>query len=496
MSVCLQQHMPLDLNGDDFSALMADVVRFLAAFLDRLPRAPFESPETSQSVSPADLCMRRYPAEDGRPLEELIETLYVAAHSGVDTASGGALHAIPGTGLVSSAVADLIAGILNRYTGISVGAPAMVALEASILRWMADLMGLPSCAGGLLTSGGSMATLSALLCARGAKLPDDFRSGRLYATEQTHSCLLKAARIAGFPADALHIVAVDSKLRMDVGALRSAIQRDRQDGRLPFFIAATAGTTNTGAIDPLRLLAQVAREEGLWYHVDAAYGGFFQLTVRGRELLEGIQHADSIVLDPHKGLFVPFGTGCLLVRDEKKLQRGHVGEHGPYLPDASAIERAEPGLPNFSALSPELTRPNRGLRLWLPLHLHGIAAFREALNQKLDLAQALYRELLKIPQLHVLGEPELSVIAFRCHLPQHSEAQEDLATEAMVRHVNSTLRVSLMTTRVHGRRIARIAILNLRTTAEILAGVVAAIRAFVSNPSLDGHASFSRRTSI
>ena len=490
MSVASQPYTPLDLGGEDFSVLMGDVVRFLAAFLDRLPRGePSRPGEPFEIMGPTDPAMRVAPAEGGRSLRELLETISVAASSGFDTAGGGALAAIPGTGLVSSAVADLIAGILNRYTGITVSAPAMVALEASVLRWMADLMGLPATAGGLLTSGGSMATLSALLCARSAILPDDFRSGRLYATDQTHSCLAKAARIAGFPADAVHIVAVDGKLRMDVDALHAAIELDRKVGRVPFFIAATAGTTNTGAIDPLQGLAQVARETGLWYHVDAAYGGFFQLTDRGRELLDGIQHADSIVLDPHKGLFVPFGTGCLLVRDEEMLRRGHVGEHGPFLPAASAFDPVEPRLPNFSALSPELTRPNRGLRLWLPLHLHGIAAFRAALNQKLHLARALYRELVRIPQLHVLGEPELSVVAFRCNFPQRSAAEEDVATEEMVRHINSVLRVRLMTTRIQGRRIARIAILNLRTTPEILAGVIAAIRAFVAKPNPGGEQS-------
>jgi aromatic-L-amino-acid decarboxylase len=486
MSVSSPRYTPLDLSGDDLSVLMPDVVRFLAAFLDHLPRAPFMSGASEERVAATDPSLTDAPAEGGRPLQDLLATISAAANSGIDTASGGMLSAIPGTGLVSSAVADLIAGILNRYTGVTIGAPAMVALEVGVLRWMADLMGLPSTAGGLLTSGGSMATLSAVLCARSAKLPDDFRRGRLYATDQTHSCLSKAARIAGFPADAVHIVAVDSRLRMDVEALRLAIERDRKDERVPFFIAATAGTTNTGAIDPLQGLAQLAREEGLWNHVDAAYGGFFQLTERGRELLEGIQHADSIVLDPHKGLFVPFGTGCLLVRDEETLRRGHVGEHGPYLPDARVYEQVEPQLPNFSTLGPELTRPNRGLRLWLPLHLHGIAAFRAALDEKLDLARALYRELKQMPRLHVLGEPELSVVAFRCNFPELSADQEDLATEELVTHVNSILRARLMTTRIEGRRIARIAILNLRTTPEILSGVVAAIDAFVSNPKIGG----------
>jgi aromatic-L-amino-acid decarboxylase len=480
MSAAAKDVSPLDLDGGEFSALMHEVVRFLAAFLHQLPVAPFMQPDGTHLERPVDASLCVGPAESGRPLQDLLRIIGTAVSSGIDTASGGALSGIPGTGLVSSAMADLIAGVLNRYTGIAVGAPAMVALEASVLRWMTDLMGLPPTAGGILTSGGSMAALSAVLCARAAKLPADFRKGRIYATDQTHHCLVKAVRIAGFPDDAVRMVPVDSGLRMDVGALRSAIAGDRDAGLIPFCIGANAGTTNTGTIDPLQELAEVARAEGLWYHVDAAYGGLFQLTDRGRKRLAGIEHADSIILDPHKGLFVPFGTGCLLVRDEEVLRQGHAGGYGPYLPDVREIESGGMRLPNFSALSPELTRPNRGLRLWLPLHLHGVAAFRRALDHKLDLALQLYDELRAMPQLHVLGEPELSVVAFRCRFPRGTQVQEDLYTEKLVKHVNAAMRVRLVTTVIRGRRVARIPILNLRTTKEILAGVVAEIRAFVS----------------
>ena len=227
------------------------------------------------------------------------------------------------------------------------------------------------------------------------------------------------------------------------------------------------------------MLAQIANDEGLWYHVDAAYGGFFQLTKRGRERLAGIEHADSIVLDPHKGLFVPFGTGCLLVRREDGLRQGHSGGDAPYLHNIHGLGGDDMHLPDFADLSPELTRPNRGLRLWLPLHLHGVAAFRDALDHKLDLAQQVYDTLIEMPQLRVLAEPDLSVIAFHCRIPQGTQAEEDHATKEMVSYVNASQRGHLSTTIIQGRPIARIAILNLRTTAEIIEEVVDAIRTFV-----------------
>ena len=469
---------PLDLNGADFSALMKDVVHLLAEFLDHLPNAPFIQ-HADRFELLRDPFMRPAPSESGRPLRELLEIISRAADNDLNTASGSALSAIPGSGLVSSAAADLISGVLNRYTGVKVGAPAMVAMEADVLRWMADLLGLPPTAAGILTSGGSMAVFSAIVCARSTKLPEDFRRGVIYATNQTHHALAKAVRLAGFPDDALHLVAVDSKLRMNVSALQAAIARDRDAGRIPFCISANAGTTNTGMIDPLPELAQIAHNEGLWYHVDAAYGGFFQLTKRGRERLTGIEHADSVVLDPHKGLFVPFGTGCLLVRSEEALRLSHSGGDAPYLHNIHELGGDDVHLPDFADLSPELTRPNRGLRLWLPLQLHGVAAFRGALDHKLDLAQQVYDTLIEMPQLRVLDEPDLSVIAFHCRIPQGTQAEEDHATKEMVRYVNASRRVYLSTTIIQGRLIARIAILNLRTTAEIIEEVVDAIRTFV-----------------
>ena len=469
---------PLDLNGSDFSALMKDIVRVLAEFLDQLPNAPFiQHGDRFELLK--DPAMRPALSESGRPLRELLEIISRAADNDLNTASGSALTAIPGSGLVSSAAADLISGVLNRYTGLKVGAPAMVAMEADVLCWMAELLGLPPTAAGILTSGGSMAIFSAIVCARSTKLPKDFRSGVIYTTNQTHHALAKAVRLAGFPDDALQLVAVDSKLRMDISALRRAIARDRDAGRTPFCISANAGTTNTGTIDPLPELAQIANAEGLWYHVDAAYGGFFQLTKRGHQRLTGIEHADSVVLDPHKGLFVPFGTGCLLVRSEQALRYSHSGGDAPYLHNIHELGGDDAHLPDFADLSPELTRPNRGLRLWLPLQLHGVAAFRDALDHKLDLAQQVYDTLIEMPQLRVLDEPDLSVIAFHCRIPQGTQGEEDHATKEMVNYVNASRRVYLSTTIIQGRLIARIAILNLRTTAEIIEEVVDAIRTFV-----------------
>jgi aromatic-L-amino-acid decarboxylase len=257
------------------------------------------------------------------------------------------------------------------------------------------------------------------------------------------------------------------------------IVEDRAAGYVPFCIAANAGTTNTGTIDPLKELAAVAREENLWFHVDAAYGGFFQVTDRGRKRLSGIEQADSIVVDFHKGMFLPFGTGCLLVRDREILHRAHSGDDASYLRDLQGHSSNDVYLPDFAETSPELTRPNRGLRVWLPLHLHGVAAFRKALDDKLDLAEHVYHALQKMPQIQVLAEPELSVVAFYCRDANCSQAEEDIATEELVRYVNRAGRVFLATTRIHERTVARIAILNVRTTVAIIEDTLNMINMYV-----------------
>jgi aromatic-L-amino-acid decarboxylase len=258
---------------------------------------------------------------------------------------------------------------------------------------------------------------------------------------------------------------------MDPAALRAAVAADRAAGRRPFCVVATAGTTNAGAIDPLPELADVAAEEGLWLHVDAAYGGAFQLTARGRQRLVGAERADSLVLDPHKGFFLPFGTGCLLVRDGELLRRAHSSAPADYLQEVPAAD-----LPDFADLGPELTRPARGLRLWLPLHLHGVAAFRATLDAQLDLAEHAAAALAADRNLCVPLTPELSVVVFRCTAAGAAAADEDALTEAVVAAVNAEGRVFLSSTRLDGRYVGRICVLNHRVGVSHVQCAVDAIR--------------------
>ena len=298
-----------------------------------------------------------------------------------------------------------------------------------------------------------MANFTGIVTARTAVLGEHFTSGVLYVTPHTHHSAAKAARLAGFRLDQIVTVDVDDDLRMDVNRLSERIALDRVEGKRPLLVIGSAGSTDTGTVDPLDDIADITSSEGLWLHIDAAYGGFFQLTKRGKGTLNGIARADSLSLDPHKGLSIPFGVGALLVRDESALVDAHQGR-GAYLRD----EDSYMGLRDISSLGPELSRPSRGLSVWLPLQLHGVAPFREALDSSLDLAEHAYKRLRTIDGIDARWAPDLSVVAFMFDNDELGRS----AWEA----VNADRTVHLSPTIIDDRFVLRFAILNRRSTVE------------------------------
>jgi aromatic-L-amino-acid/L-tryptophan decarboxylase len=437
-------------------------VRLLERFVGDLPDAPAADLDGASDRAREV----RGPLPDrGRAFDDVLTQVWRAAEKGFNTAGPGYLAYIPGGGLYAAALGDFLASGFNRFVGLWNPAPALAQIEWTVLRWLGGLFGYPEGMRGTLTSGGSLSNLSAIVTARAARLGVDFLDGTMYVTDQTHASVTKAARVAGLPARAIRIVPTDAELRMDVDALRGAIKQDRDAGRRPFLVVPSAGTTNTGAVDPLAETAAVAAEEGLWTHVDAAYGGFFRLTERGRRAFHGIEQADSITLDPHKAMFLPYGTGALLVREGSLLRDAHAVA-GDYLQDLGAEEE----IPNFTEYSPELSRPFRGLSMWLPLQLHGVDAFRSALDEKLDLARFVYEELRALPELEVPWQPELSVVAFRL------TGDDDDRNAALLERINASRRVFLSSTRIRGRYFLRVCIVSHRTHRDRVEEAVEIIR--------------------
>jgi aromatic-L-amino-acid decarboxylase len=464
----------LELSEGQMRELMARATDRVVEHVLSLPSQPAADTEGAATV--ARSLIEAMP-ESATPLDDVLSLVFDrAVPKSFNSAGPGYLAYIPGGGIFAAAVADLIADAVNRYTGVWAAAPALVQLETNVVRWFCDVVGYPPEAGGILTSGGSLATFSAVVTARRELLPEDFLSGVVYASEEAHHSVRKAAMLAGFPPGHVRSVSVDDTFRIRLDALRSAIREDRERRLRPFMIVGNAGSTNTGAVDDLSGLADIAATEKLWLHVDAAYGGFFLLTARGRSVLEGIERADSIVLDPHKGLFVPYGVGSLLVRDAAALRRAHAVS-AEYLP---ALQR-DPAFVDFCEISPELSRDFRGLRVWLPLKLHGAGLFRAALDEKLDLAHEAAEALRRIPGIEIVAEPQLSLVSFRLTRPGVAGPALDVLNEELLARVNARRRVFMSGTTLARGFVLRLCVLSFRTHRDRVMEGIEDIRASSSS---------------
>ncbi len=448
---------PLELSATQMRRMVDAAMDHIVRLLTTLPAQPMDG---TGAATPGYLQSLVEPLpESATDIETLLHEVFAEiAPKSVNTISGGFMAYISCGGIFESAVADLISSSLNRYTGVVAVAPALNQIEANVIRWFCRIMGLPDSAGGFLSSGGSIANLSAVITARHVMLGEDFSRGAIYCSDQAHHCVEKAVRLAGFPDGNLRIIEADDHYRLDLAKVRKAIAEDRGQGMRPFLLVASAGTTNTGAIDPLPACAQLAQSEGLWFHVDGAYGGFFCLTERGRQALRGIEMADSVVLDPHKTLFLPYGTGALLVRDRASLHRTY-RQGADYLPPLNN----EGSLMEFCELSPELSKPFRGMRVWLPLKLHGAGAFRDALDEKLDLIQWMEQQLRQIPAVEILADAELTVTALAVRDRGQGLEQRNQQSRELLLEINGRQRAFLSGTLLKGVFAIRVAVVSFRT---------------------------------
>lgn len=401
-----------------------------------------------------------YDLKIGEPkgIEELLASLkYNVDRPGLNPASGGHLAYIPGGGLFPSALGDYLADVFNRYAGVFYGSPGAVRMENQLLDWLAEVIGFPKEAAGNLTSGGSIANQIAIGAARDAKQLKavDFHRSVIYTTTQVHHCAHKSINMVGLREAQTRFIPMDQEFRMDSRALSTQIEEDQAAGLKPFLVIASAGTTDVGAVDPLDEIADICEQHDLWFHIDGAYGGFFIMLDETKALYKGMERADSVVVDPHKGLFLPYGTGAVLVRNGKQLFDSQHME-ASYLQDAYLeTEEVSP-----ADLSPELTKHFRGLRLWLPLQLYGVDTFKAALEEKIWLTRYFYEEIQKIEGFEVGAYPQLSVMTYR-YVPKDGDANAFNA--ALIDEVKKDGRVFLSSTLIDGIFYLRLAVLSFRT---------------------------------
>ena len=410
-------------------------------------------------------------AEEGRDPASVLD--YVAEcvdRPGFATTSPKFMAYIPGGGLFHSALGDLLAASSNKYSGFASASPGAVRIENACTQWLASVIGYPETATGTLTSGGSIANLTAIVAAREARDPDG--GGAVYTTRFAHHCVDKALHIAGRGRSPHRQIETDSRCRMSVEALEQVLEQDRRDGMRPWLVVASGGTIDTGSVDPLPEIAELCRRFGAWFHVDGAYGGLFALCDEGRKLLRGIDEADSVALDPHKTLFLPYGTGAALVREGRHLAEAFSAT-AHYI---SPLGESEVG-PSPADLSPELTRHFRAMRLWLPLQIAGVSAFRAAQSEKLALARYFHRRLSEIDGFDPGPPPDLTVTAFR-YVPKTGDADD--FTERLLKHLQGEGRVMMSGTRIDGTYYIRCAILCFRTHIEHVDEAIEAIMDGVS----------------
>ena len=361
---------------------------------------------------------------------------------------------VPGPNNFVSTMADAIAAGFNIFNGTWFGGPAAAALELGVIRWLGRICAMPSTAGGLFVSGGSVANMTGLMAARHAVLKDCIDGATVYLSDQTHSSAERALRVIGFSREQIRKLESDRNFRLSIETLRAAIADDRQAGLRPFCIVANAGTTNTGAVDPLSELADLAAKEKLWLHVDGAFGAASILSKRGREMLDGLDRADSLTLDPHKWLFQSFECGCVLVGDAAILKSAFKIK-ADYLRDVyretEEINPCDYGI--------QLTRSFRALKVWLSLQTFGVAAFRQAITRGFELAELAERELRARKGCEILSPAQMATVCFR--FGKSDELQTRLVDEMMEDGY-----ALLTSTALRGAVALRLCTINPRTTEE------------------------------
>lgn len=484
---------PLELSPDEMrrlAGLVADAV------VERWARLRERPPVRTASREELEARLREPIPWHGEPIEDLLDRFW----EDVEPFAGRPDHPrflafIPSSPTFASVLADWLSAGCNFFQGTWLESAGPSQVELVVLDWLKGCLGYPLGAAGILTSGGSAANLMGLAVAREETLGGDPARGTVYCSDQTHTAVDRALRILGIPAGRLRRLPAGPDWRLEPEAVARAAAEDRAAGLRPFCVVANAGTTNTGAVDPLPELAELCGAEGMWLHADGAYGALGRITVRGRERLEGLERADSLVLDPHKWLYVGFEAGCLLVRDAGALRRCFQVLPA-YLQDARGptvgghVAAARTGPVNFADHGIQLTRTARALKIWLSLKAHGLSAMIAAVDRTQHLAEVAERRVRETPALELASPASLGILSFRyAGDPPVAEPDRDGLNEAILRRMTGEGRFMLSSTRLgweggefrggaaETRYVIRLCPLNYRTTRE---DVEAALREVVA----------------
>jgi len=447
-----------DLSTEELRRFAHEAVDWMVSYLTSFGEQPIQPTDPPARVF--SLLRESLPSKGAPPGDVLQEFLRKIVPFATDLQHPGNFGYIPNSTGIVGIVADLLAATLNQNVSLVRGGASAAAVEAEVVRWLQALLGFPEEGGGVLTSGGSLANLMGLALARE-------KAGRgedlvYYVSEETHSSIDRGLRFLGVPAEALRRLSTDEAFRLSPSVLRDAVARDRSRGLRPAAVVATAGTIGSGAVDPLEALSEVCREMGLWLHVDGAYGALAAAAPSGAFLRKGLAAADSLSLDPHKWLFVPIDTSCLLVRDVASMRRFFT-----VIPEYLKVSDSEGEVPQPMESTIELSRRFRALRLWMVLKVYGAEALRSRIEEHLALARKLASWIESDPDFELAAPVETSTVAFR-YVPVDGLGPEELdrLNEAMLERLNREPALFLSRNRLRGRFTLRACITSLRTTEE------------------------------
>ncbi len=451
--------LPLDLDKATMQRLGYRVTDIVAHHLATLRDEPVIASSPRAALNDALLVA---PPATGTDFETLIGTLERSVFPyHARELHPGFLAYIPSCPTFPALLGDWIATGYNFFAGVWPVAAGPNQIEMVVLEWIREWMGMPAGSSGLLTSGGSAANLTALVAARheAVERGADIRKLVVYASAQAHSSVVRAGWIAGISRDNVHVVGMDDLFRMDVHDLERVVGVDRAAGLEPFVVVASAGTTNTGSVDPLHPIADFCAREQLWLHIDAAYAGFAALTEEGKKMLDGIERADSLTLDPHKWLFVPFECGCLMLRDPSKLTDAF-RIMPEYLKDVEAGEEEV----NFADRGEQLTRYSRALKIWMSVSYFGTEAIAGAIQDGMNRARLLESLVNESPDFETLCMAQFGILCFRAHPRSVPEADLNDLNERINARVVAGGRFLISSTRLLGNFSLRMCTLGFRTT--------------------------------
>ncbi|MBM3744329.1 MAG: aminotransferase class I/II-fold pyridoxal phosphate-dependent enzyme [Acidobacteria bacterium] len=455
----------LELSRDEMRALGYLVVDTLVEHFERMGEI---SPAGRGERAELESLLREPPPEQGTDPADLVRFLREQVFTRILHVDHPRFFAfVPSPSNFVAVMADALASGFNGFVGSWFSGSGMAQVELVVVDWLRQFCGLPEGAGGLFVSGGSMANLTCLAVARHVRLEDRMAGAVVYFSDQTHSSVERALRVLGWAGEQLTRLPSGEDFRLDLETLRRAVAEDRAAGRRPFCVVANAGTTNTGAVDPLADLARFCRAEDLWLHVDGAYGASAALAPEARAALAGLEEVDSLSLDPHKWLFQPFEIGCALVREERWLV-----ETFRILPEyLRDVHRSEEEV-NFCDRGVQLTRNFRALKLWMSLKAFGAAAFREAISRGLRLAEVAERRLRESGCFEVVTPAQLGVVSFRYAPPDLAAEEAEAINQRLVGAMLADGYAVVTSTLLRGRTVLRLCTINPRTTDQEIAETV------------------------